>query len=115
LAAIFFAFRIAGLGTGSALTAGCSAMATGAGAGSGVTSGTDGFSATTATGAGSATETASGFDAQADKARAERSSVTGIATLSVLDMAFSHNTVGDLVPGWNHPTLGGNWIVTTER
>jgi hypothetical protein len=91
LAVIFFALRITGLGVGSLLAAGCSALATATGAGSGVASGTDGFSGTAAAGAGSATATGSGLDAQADKTSAEKSSVTGIATLSILDMAFSKN------------------------
>jgi hypothetical protein len=115
LATIFLVFRITGLGAGSALAAGCSAMTAGAGADSGVASGVDGFSTTAATGAGSAAETASGLDAQADKAKAERSNVTGMATLNIRDTAFSHSTVVDLVSVWNHPTVLSNLIVMTGR
>jgi hypothetical protein len=91
LAVIFLGFRVAGMGAGSLLAAGCSAMATATGAVSGVASGTDGFSGTAAACAGSTTATGSGLDAQADKTSAEKSSVTGIATLSILGMAFSNN------------------------
>jgi hypothetical protein len=117
LAVIFLAFRIAGLGlgAGASLAAGCSATTAGAGADSGVTSGADGFSTTAATAAGSAAETASGLDAQADKAKAERSNVTGMATLNIRDMPFSHNAVIELISVWNHPTVRSHWIDMTGR
>jgi hypothetical protein len=107
LATFLFAFWTTCLGAGATLTAGCSAMIAEAGAGSGAASGADGFSAATTTGAGAATGTSFGLVAQADKTKAEKRRAAGIATLSVLDMAFSKNTIGDLELelGWNLPTV----------
>ena len=106
LTIFFFAFGIISCwGAGSATAGDCSAMTIGAGAVTISAAGAGGVSAATSTGAGAATGSTFGLVAQADKAKAVRNKITGMTTLSVLDMAFSRGTVGDIRSRRNLPTV----------